>query len=960
MRYIYLTLFLLLATAGFAQIPVIPDSTFNGTGRNVFSTGGTLSFGDNIALQADGKIIMTGANMSLGGIAELGVARLNTDGTFDNTFGISGISLISLGGLSYQGGFEPEILIQPDGKILICGFSQESGEDDMLICRLLTTGALDPSFGTGGTTTINFATAGQPDVANAIALDASGNIYACGSCRTGGTPFTNDIAIAKLTPAGALDPTFSGDGKLLIDLTANQWDYAYGIAVRTDGKIVVTGYTGIPADVFAIRLLPDGSFDPTFSGDGKVTVDLGGQNVADEAWGMAMKSDGKIIIVGDGYNTTSSTFPAYVVQLTEDGSPDPTFSSDGIASINISGNTDVMRNIIIQPDGKYLVSGDAMTSATRDFAAIRLHPDGTLDTDFNMTGIFTMDVTELSKDDIGYGLALQPDGKILLSGNTVFSEFGNQKYSVVRLIESGMMASFTASSVFNCSGSTVQFNNYSYGENLSYAWTFEGGTPATSTLMNPSVVYATPGIFDVKLVVYNSTESDTTLKTDYIEVISAPSAPSTPVGVTSLCNSEITQYTTAAVAEATSYNWQVVPSAAGVISGSGTTITFTASQIYSGAYSIKVNASNQCGTSSWSEELSCTLFALPQMFMLQGDGAYCEGTTGANLTLSGSTVGLSYELYLDAGATGSIQAGTGATLEWNNITTAGFYTVLATGAECSATMGGQIYVSSITAPAQPAMPSGDNSLCSGATSAYSVPNVAATDLYIWALTPPEAGTLTSTANQASVNWSPSFTGSATLAVSASNFCGSSPQSAALIVTVNPLPVPVVTGLNTVCQNWETDYVTTQNAGSSYAWSVSGGNIVSGAGTSGIRVKWNSAGAGSVTVTETSVQDCEGSSAAFSVAVDPCVGINEPQVAAEMRVYPNPAENFLTIIFSEAAGTNYQLRFADNTGRVVMTLPVNSGAVRMDGIEIGQLKSGVYSIQLLNNGVLVSQQKIIKL
>jgi hypothetical protein len=86
---------ILMVTSLFAQAqaPAIPDSTFNGTGRKIFSIQNyTLCFGDNVALQPDGKIIMTGAAMYLGGEANLAVVRMNPDGSFDNTFGTAGTS----------------------------------------------------------------------------------------------------------------------------------------------------------------------------------------------------------------------------------------------------------------------------------------------------------------------------------------------------------------------------------------------------------------------------------------------------------------------------------------------------------------------------------------------------------------------------------------------------------------------------------------------------------------------------------------------------------------------------------------------------------------------------------------------------------------------------------------------------------------------------------------------------
>ncbi|MFZ4547281.1 MAG: T9SS type A sorting domain-containing protein [Bacteroidales bacterium] len=956
MRYFYTLVLSFLVGIGFAQAPVMPDSTFNGTGRNIFSVGGSLDYGDNIAIQPDGKIIMTGATLSLGGQVKLGVSRMNVDGSFDLSFGTNGISLIPLGSLTYQGGFEPEIVVQPDGKILICGFTQEAGDDDMLVCRLLANGTLDASFGLGGKTWVNFAGPGMPDVANAITTDAAGNVYACGSTRTGSLPTSNDVAIIKLTPNGILDPSFSDDGKLLLDLSGS-WDFGYGIAVRTDGKIIVTGYSGLPANFFAIRLLPNGNYDPAFGTAGKVTVDITGNNVADEAWGMTMTPDGKILVVGDAYSQSTSSFVASVVRFTADGVPDPTFSSDGIATFSFSGGDAIMRNAVVQPNGSYLISGNAVINGSIDFAVMALNPDGTLDLTFNSTGKYTLDVSGQNKEDFGYGLALQQDGKILLSGNTQFSEFGNQKYSLLRLKTKEVMAGFSASLSSVCAGQQVQFTNSSLGSNLAFSWFFEGGTPATSTLANPLVTYNTPGSYDVKLIATNTITSDTLLKTDFIQVISIPAIPATPTGSISACSNLVYQYVTAVVPFATSYTWLLTPSNAGTLSGNGNSATFTASTIYTGPYSIKVSATGSCGSSPWSGELNCMLNHNPAVFMIEGNGSFCQGSSGASVTLNGSEIGVSYQLLIENIATGAVVPGTGLPIVWNNLTTEGFYSVVATATFCSQQMAGQVYVGMVTSPVQPDPPTGKNSVCSGATEPYSTFNVPMADTYTWLLNPSNAGVLTANGTQANVAWNPSFTGTATLSVSASNICGTSPQSQALTITVNAIPAPSATGLITVCQNWEADYQTISNPGNTYLWTVTGGNIVSGAGTATVRVSWNATGTGTVMVKETSAQNCEGLSAILNVAVDPCVGLQELSASGQLSAYPNPVQNLLTIKLGESAGKINKLYLIDATGRKVAGFSINGNSE--ETLDVSNLRSGFYTLQFVNNSLIIKQVKVVK-
>lgn len=957
MRITLIFLFIATSLLVAGQATVMPDSTFNENGRKVFSVGANLDFGDNIAVQADGKILMTGASMNLGGLVNLGVARLNTDGSFDNTFGTSGVSLVDLGGQPSQGGFEPEMAFQPDGKIVICGYGWNGTDEDIFVCRLLPGGNPDPGFGTGGKVFVSMLSEGMPDGANAIATDASGNIYVTGSTRTGATPFTNDLAIVKLTPSGSPDPSFSGDGKLLLDLSGT-WDFGYGIAVASDGKIIVTGYSGFPADFFAIRLLPDGNYDPAFGIAGKTTVDIMGGAVADDCFGMTLAPDGKILLAGDAYDPATSTFVGALVRLTANGAPDPDFGGDGIVTLSASAESTIFYNVLLQPDGKCLVSGTSVAGGNDDFVAARFNADGAADLSFNNTGYFTIDLTGQAKPDKGYGLALQPDGRILLSGNTSITEFIDEKYSIVRLKAKEVEAAFSASSTLVCTGETVAFTNLSAGNNLSYVWTFEGGTPSTSTLNNPTVTYNTTGLFDVKLVATNGTVNDSIVRNDYIEVISTPGTPAIPAGDTETCQGQAYTYTTTAVSYADSYLWVVTPSAAGNMTGNGISALFTASPGYIGSYTIKVNASNQCGSGAWSDELSCMLYDMPSIYDLAGEGNFCEGSNGATLTLSGSETGVDYQLYLDNVPLGTTVAGTGTAIAWSNLTTPGFYTVSAFTMSCSQQMAGQIYVSMITVPDQPEIPDGSNDVCNGITTTYTISDVPFASSYQWSLTPSEAGTLTPDGTEVSIQWS-LFTGEANLTVTASNECGSSASSSPLAIMVFDSPEPLVSGPETVCVNWNADYETVENEGSVYLWTVTGGEIISGAGSAVIVVNWNTTGTGTITVNETNGSGCSETSAVFSVLVDPCVGMDEISTVGAMLVFPNPGKEKISVPLPDEADYGSDLKFIDAQGHLVKVVELNKGSKHADNLDISLLKTGLYSLLYVNNGRVVAQTRIIK-
>jgi uncharacterized delta-60 repeat protein len=227
-----------------------------------------------------------------------------------------------------------------------------------------------------------------------------------------------DFALARYHPDGTLDATFSGNGKINTDF--GSYDYSYGVAIQTDGKILMAGYTwnGSNDDFALARYNPDGSLDTTFSGDGKLTTDFGGYD-----WGrsLAVQADGKILVVGtaqilDAWNVGNNDFA--LARYNPDGSLDTTFSGDGKVTTGFvdgwSDNEDSGRSIAVQADGKILVAGSS-DSGSNDFALVRYNPDGSLDTTFSSDGKLT---TDFGNDDSGYSVVVQADGKILVAGQS--------------------------------------------------------------------------------------------------------------------------------------------------------------------------------------------------------------------------------------------------------------------------------------------------------------------------------------------------------------------------------------------------------------------------------------------------------------------------------------------------------------------------------------------------------------
>ncbi len=173
-----------------------------------------------------------------------------------------------------------------------------------------------------------------------------------------------------------------------------------------------------------------------------------------------------------------------------------------------------------------------------------------------------------------------------------------------------LIANFSADQTQVCSGTSINFMDFSVGSINSWAWTFEGGEPAASTQQNPTVTYSTPGIYNVRLIISDGTISDTITKENYIVINAYPDIPTMPVGDNEVCTNLVssTQYITAGGSYIDSYIWELLPVEAGTISGSGSIGTVEWTMNWEGTAQILVKGvNNNCGESEFSEafEVAC-------------------------------------------------------------------------------------------------------------------------------------------------------------------------------------------------------------------------------------------------------------------------------------------------------------------------------------------------------------------
>jgi uncharacterized delta-60 repeat protein len=272
-------------------------------------------------------------------------------------------------------------------------------------------GDLDPDFGEGGKVTTSFAEVGYVS-ANSIAVQPDGKVVVAGAA-TGAGGGTTDFALVRYNGNGTLDSAFGTNGKVTTGIL-RAYDEAFAVAIQSDGKIVAAGGSGdfSTSDGFAlVRYNSDGSLDPTFGDGGKVTTAFDGG--ISEAHAIAILSDGTI--VAGGYVERVTGFHFALARYKSNGKLDKSFGSGGKVATFFSNFFASARSMAIQPDGKIVLAGFSINESTQeDFAVARYNSDGSLDSSFGAGGKVNTDL--FGHHDLAFAAALQTDGRIVLAG----------------------------------------------------------------------------------------------------------------------------------------------------------------------------------------------------------------------------------------------------------------------------------------------------------------------------------------------------------------------------------------------------------------------------------------------------------------------------------------------------------------------------------------------------------------
>ncbi|MFH1117022.1 MAG: VCBS domain-containing protein, partial [Pseudomonadota bacterium] len=410
------------------------DTSFGTNGIVITAVSSSDDCARSVAIQSDGKIVVAGLALN-GSTSDFALVRYNSDGSLDDTFdGDSdtgnGIVTTDIGGSNDYG---YSVGIQSDNKIVVAGYTVSGSYAEVALVRYDSFGRLDTTFDADGNldgiVTQNIGN--RSDFGYSLAIQSDDKIVVAGFAADYST--NGKVAVLRYDGDGRLDTSFDGDsgtgnGIVLTDIGGSN-DLARAVALQSDGKIVVAGYsyTGSHDDFAMVRYDGDGRLDTTFDADGKLTTPVGDAN--GRAMAVAIQADGRIVAAG--YSSEPGDNFA-VVRYNDGGSLDTSFSGDGkVTSVNFG--RDSGEAVAIQPDGKIVVAGTAK-DLNCDFAVARYNADGTLDTTFDGDGWAT--VTDFDR---AYSVAIQSDGKIVVVGQTYISGSGGWNFALVRYNSDGSL-----------------------------------------------------------------------------------------------------------------------------------------------------------------------------------------------------------------------------------------------------------------------------------------------------------------------------------------------------------------------------------------------------------------------------------------------------------------------------------------------------------------------------------------
>jgi uncharacterized delta-60 repeat protein len=378
------------------------DASFGNSGVTITDFGATLDFLSAVTIAPGGRIIAGGQSNN-----RFTLAGYTSSGNIDNSFGIDGI--VHTDFINASPSAVNALAIQQDGKIIAAGSAFTNGNGNFAMARYDVNGNPDLTFNGIGQTTTDFS---FNDVARSVVIDNTGKIYLGGQSMDASN--LSRFTIARYNDNGTPDLSFNAPAGFLTTVFGSGTEFLTNMRIQNDGKILASGHSvGEPAgdDIIMVRLENTGTIDNGFgtNGNGQLRADINAGS--EESEFLIIKPDGKIVT--GGTRTVFSTgveVSATGLRFNENGTPDASFGNGGFFTDVIHNGFYYYSPVFQLPNGKLLAVSETSGLTTNIFSFNRFNADGTPDNSFGQNGSITL------SDAVGPTF-FQPDGKLLRAGS---------------------------------------------------------------------------------------------------------------------------------------------------------------------------------------------------------------------------------------------------------------------------------------------------------------------------------------------------------------------------------------------------------------------------------------------------------------------------------------------------------------------------------------------------------------
>lgn len=375
----------------------------------------TVAYGDDGASYAAGFLTTAGDQ-------SMAVARFDENGDLDTDFADQGYASVNVAAGGSTGERATGMVVQSDGGVVLAGpiehdpaaAGDAAGDTDIAAVRFQEDGTLDPSFGENGIARFDLGTGRANgdrftgDTMYGLTLLDDDKLLLVGAKLHDGPDETDrDFAVLRLTADGERDSSFGTDGVFVMDLNGGNESPRQALTLE-DGTVVVSGYSGIgdgPISPVLFKLDEGGELVTEFGIEGIATAEL--LPAVAEAYEVGLQGD-DFIITGYGRESDDGKVDMIAARFTSEGEWDTEFGEDGLVRVDISGQDDRGRDLVVLEDGGILIAGSAKPSETDINAmVVLLTEDGELDESFGRGGVYQVDLG--GRSDAFFSIALNDD-----------------------------------------------------------------------------------------------------------------------------------------------------------------------------------------------------------------------------------------------------------------------------------------------------------------------------------------------------------------------------------------------------------------------------------------------------------------------------------------------------------------------------------------------------------------------